>query len=75
MTRPGYNAACDAGQVGIGAVIFHTLSDGFEKPIAYASRKLMKAEKTTLKYRKKLWPSSMVYKSSTPARKKVQLCY
>ena len=37
--------ACDASQVGIGAVLFHTLPDNMEKPIAYASRKLRKAEK------------------------------
>ena len=37
--------ACDASQVGIGAVLFHTLPDNVEKPIAYASRKLSKAEK------------------------------
>ena len=37
--------ACDASQVGIGAVLFHTLPDNMEKPIAYASRKLSKAEK------------------------------
>ena len=37
--------ACDASQVGIGAVLFHTLPDNVEKPIAYASRKLGKAEK------------------------------
>ena len=37
--------ACDASQVGIGAVLFHTLPGNVEKPIAYASRKLSKAEK------------------------------
>ena len=37
--------ACDASQVGIGAVLLHTLPGNVEKPIAYASRKLSKAEK------------------------------
>ena len=39
------NIACDPSQVGIGAVLFHTLPNNIEKPIAYASRKLSKAEK------------------------------
>ena len=37
--------ACDASQVRIGAVLFHTLPNNIEKPIAYASRKVSKAEK------------------------------
>ena len=37
--------ACDASQVGIGAVLFHKLPGNVEKPIAYTSRKLSKAEK------------------------------
>ena len=37
--------ACDASQVGIGTVLFHTLPNNIEKPTTYASRKLSKAEK------------------------------
>lgn len=37
--------ACYASQVGIGVVLFHTFSDDKEKPIAYASLPLTKAER------------------------------
>ena len=39
------STACDASHVGIGAVLFHTLPGNVEKPTAYTSRKLSKAEK------------------------------
>jgi hypothetical protein len=36
---------CDASAVGIGAVLSHVMRNGEEKPIAYASRSLNKAER------------------------------
>ena len=53
--------ACDAIQVGIGAVLFHTLPDKVEKPVAYPSRKLSKAVR---KSKKRHLPLSMEYRNS-----------
>ena len=43
--------SCDALSVGLGSVLSHKMKDGSEKPIAYASRSLNKAEKNYSKER------------------------
>ena len=37
--------ACDASAVGIGAMLFHRYQYGTERPVAYTSKSLAKAEK------------------------------
>ena len=57
--------ACDASNYGVGAVLTHTLPDGSDKPITYASRTLNIAEKNIRNLRKKVWHVSLGSKNST----------
>ena len=47
--------ASDASSYGVGACILHKMPDGTKKPIAYASRTLLPAEKLNSQIEKKAW--------------------
>lgn len=44
-TKQPVKLACDASPYGLGCVLSHIMDDGTERPIAFASRSLTKAEK------------------------------
>lgn len=49
--------ACDASPYGIEAVLSHKFTDGYEKPVDFASRTLSSAKNTTHNWIKKPWQS------------------
>ena len=55
--------ACDASPYGVGAVISHVMPNGEEKPIAFGSRTLSKAEKNYAQVEKEAWLLYSVSKS------------
>ena len=56
--------AVDASTYGVGVVISHSMPNGDERPIAFASCTLHKVEKTTTKMKKRRWQLSMESRNS-----------
>ena len=65
--------ACDASSVGVEAVIFHTLPDGTEKVVAYASCKLSPAEKKYTQIQREAL--SIVCKPFPLSKKSTNICW